>query len=208
MRGKFISLEGVDGSGKTTQLRLLADALAARGIACLSTFEPGGTTLGRQIRQALLRVSDQKVEPLAELLLFAAARAQHVSELISPALESGRVVLCDRFIDATVAYQGYGRGIDLELINRLNQLATGGLKPDLTVVLDIPVATGLERAADRMGNGEWNRLDREPVEFHERVREGYEEIAKAEPSRVRVVDASGSEEETSKLVIAEVRKLL
>src|SRR5262252_8658466 len=157
MRGKFITLEGVDGSGKTTQLRLLEGALRGQGVDCLSTFEPGGTTLGRQIRQALLRVSDQKVEPLAELLLFAAARAQHVSELISPALESGQVVLCDRFIDATIAYQGYGRGIDLELINRLNQLATGGLKPDLTVVLDIPVATGLERAADRMGNGEWNR---------------------------------------------------
>jgi dTMP kinase len=211
MRGKFISLEGIDGSGKTTQLRLLESALTARGIACLSTFEPGGTTLGRQIRQALLRVSDQKVEPLAELLLFAAARAQHVSELISPALDGGRVVLCDRFIDATVAYQGYGRGIDLELISRLNELATRGLKPDLTIVLEIPVTTGLGRAADRGSNGtqgEWNRLDREPLEFHERVRKGYQAIAQGDPTRVRVVDASGDEEETSKLVIAAVQSLL
>jgi dTMP kinase len=132
-----------------------------------------------------------------------------VSELISPALDGGRVVLCDRFIDATVAYQGYGRGIDLGLINRLNELATRGLKPDLTVVLDVPVITGLRRAADRGGNGaEWNRLDREPLEFHERVRKGYEAIARADPSRVRVVDASGDADETSKLVIAIVEKSL
>lgn len=210
-RGRFITFEGIDGCGKTTQLELLGDYLTGLGLPWLATLEPGGTALGQKIRAALLEVSGHRVGPLAELLLFSAARAQHVEELIRPALAAGRVVLSDRFADATTAYQGYGRGFDLELITDLNRLATGGLKPDLTLVFDLEAEAGLARVAQRArepGGGLGpDRLDREPLTFHERVRQGYRAIAAAEPTRVRLIPAAGPAEEIHQLVVETVRGL-
>jgi dTMP kinase len=207
-RGKLITFEGIDGCGKTTQLRMLERILTSRSIPFVSTREPGGTELGKMIRAALLNVSRHSVDPLAELLLYAADRAQHVREFIVPHLERGALVLSDRFYDATTAYQGYGRGFDLALIKQLNELATGGLKPDLTLFFDIDVATGLERIHRRGGDAagsavetEADRLDREPQEFHERVRQGYLEMIQQEPNRFRVIPASGSIEAVRPLVM-------
>ncbi len=208
-RGKLITFEGIDGCGKTTQLRLLERILIGRGIPFVSTREPGGTALGKMIRSALLNVAPHSVDPLAELLLYAADRAQHVREFIVPNLAQGMLVLSDRFYDATTAYQGYGRGFDLGLIKQLNELATGGLKPDLTLLFDIEVAIGLERIHRRGGEtaGDTNtheaqadRLDKEPQEFHERVRQGYLEMVKQEPARFRIIPASGSIESVRPLV--------
>jgi dTMP kinase len=205
-RGKLITFEGIDGCGKTTQLRLLERILTHRGLA--STREPGGTELGKLIRAALLNVSHHKVDPLSELLLYAADRAQHVREIVVPHLAAGTLVLSDRFYDATTAYQGYGRGFDLALIKRLNELATNGLKPDLTLLFDINVATGLGRIARRGSESHNNiieaqadRLDQEPLEFHERVRQGYLELAQKEPERFRIIPASGSIEAVRPLVM-------
>jgi len=213
-RGKFITFEGIDGCGKTTQLRMLERYLTGKGIPFMSTREPGGTTLGTTIRAALLNVSHRSIEPLAELLLYSADRAQHVRELILPALAAGRSVLSDRFCDATTAYQGYGRGFDLKLITELNELATFGLKPDLTLLFDLDVATGLKRVQRRSdfaveaSDGEApDRLDIEPLEFHERVRRGYLEIARRDPARIRVIPASGSIDMTRSLVIEAVQGL-
>lgn len=206
-RGKLITFEGIDGCGKTTQLRMLERILNSRSIPFVSTREPGGTELGKMIRAALLNVSPHSVDPLAELLLYAADRAQHVREFIAPHLAKGTLVLSDRFYDATTVYQGYGRGFDLGLIKKLNELATGGLQPDLTLLFDIEVTTGLERIHRRGGEvigdaaeGEADRLDREPQEFHERVRQGYLELAKQEPKRFRIIPASGSIEVVRPLV--------
>ncbi len=214
MRGKFITFEGIDGCGKTTQLRMLERYLTSRGIPFVSTREPGGTELGNIIRAALLNVSPHSVEPLAELLLFSAARAQHVRQLILPSLEAGQTVLSDRFYDATTAYQGYGRGFDLKLIAELNRLATYGLKPDLTLVFDLEVEIGLKRVERRSDfaviaeeKEQIDRLDREPLEFHERVRRGYLEIAARESDRIKVIPASGSIDVTRSLVIETVREL-
>jgi dTMP kinase len=206
-RGKLITFEGIDGCGKTTQLRMLERILTSRSIPFVSTREPGGTDLGKMIRAALLNVSPHSVDPLAELLLYAADRAQHVREFIAPNLVKGILVLSDRFYDATTAYQGYGRGFDLALIKQLNHLATGGLEPDLTMLFDIEVATGLERIHRRSGEvagdteeAQADRLDCEPQEFHERVRQGYLELAKQEPKRFRIIPASGSIEAVRPLV--------
>lgn len=209
--GKLITFEGIDGSGKTTQLQRLGTFLREAGYDVLTTREPGGTPLGRQIRQALLDGESGSVDPLAELLLYAADRAQHVRQLIRPALLAGRIVLCDRFCDATVAYQGYGRGFPIDLIIQLNQLATDGLTPDLTLFYDLPVEEGLARTRGRQTAGapgrenQADRLDREPLDFHRRVREGYHflvnsaavraELPDVELSRFRVVPAGGSIEE-------------
>ncbi|HEX4945287.1 MAG TPA: dTMP kinase [Blastocatellia bacterium] len=214
-RGKLISFEGIDGCGKTTQLRMLERILTSRNIPFVSTREPGGTALGKMIRAALLNVSPHSVDPLAELLLYAADRAQHVRELIAPNLASGVLVLTDRFYDATTAYQGYGRGFDLMLIRQLNDLATGGIKPDVTLLFDIDVQTGLERIHRRGGEAisnadetQANRLDREPLEFHERVRQGYLELAQQEPNRFRIIPASGSIEAVRPLVIEALRGII
>jgi dTMP kinase len=214
-RGKFITFEGIDGCGKTTQLRMLERYLTSRGIPFISTREPGGTELGKTIRAALLNVSHGGVEPLAELLLYSADRAQHVREVILPALEAGQMVLSDRFYDATTAYQGYGRGFDLQLIAELTELATGGLKPDLTLLFDLDVATGLKRVHRRGDftqgeddDEEPDRLDREPLEFHERVRRGYLEIAQREPIRFRLIPASGSIDLIRNMVVEAVQGLL
>ena len=210
-RGKLITFEGIDGCGKSTQMRLLGQYLTERGVAVVSTREPGGTELGRKVRSALLDGGAGSVEPLAELLLYAADRAQHVRRVILPALAEGKVVLSDRFYDATTVYQGYARGFDLELVNQLNELATGGLKPDLTLLFDLDVETGLKRTM-RRGDGTDvaagpDRLDQEPVEFHERVRKAYLEIAAREPQRFRIIPSAGPVEKTFELMVRAVRDL-
>ena len=209
MAGTFITLEGIDGSGKSTQARLLASALRLRGYEVVGTREPGGTPLGKRLRAALLDAQEQ-VDPLAELLLYAADRAQHVRALLRPALESNHIVLSDRYADATVAYQGAGRGFPPELIEQVVALATGGLKPDLTIIFDVSVAAGIARTSRRSSGAHptGDRLEVEDVEFHTRVREAYLRIAEREPDRVRVLDASGSIEETHAKVVELVTAFL
>lgn len=208
MAGVFITFEGIDGSGKSTQLRLLAQWFGARGEQALVTREPGGTPLGKKIRAALLDI-DGVVDPLAELLLYAADRAQHVNTVLRPSLAAGEVVLSDRYADATVAYQGAGRQFPPQLIARVVEIATGGLKPDLTLLFDLPVAMGLARTL-RRGDVEAqpDRLDSEDVAFHERVRRAYLDLAAAEPGRVRLVDAAGAAEEIQTRVRALVTDFL
>jgi dTMP kinase len=200
MAGVFITFEGIDGCGKSTQLRLLAGELRARGLEVVTTREPGGTTLGQKLRAALLDVREQ-VDPLTELLVFAADRAQHVRTLLRPALSANKIVMSDRYADATVAYQGAGRGFKPELISEIIQLATEGLTPDLTLLFDLTVPESAVRTRRRNAKKHSDRLDREHHEFHERVRAAYLEIASANPGRVRLIDARGSVEETHQLVM-------
>ncbi len=208
MAGLFITFEGIDGSGKSTQMRMLASALRLDGREVVTTREPGGTSFGKRLRSALLDMHEH-VDPLAELLLFAADRAQHVRTLLRPALESGRIVLSDRYADATVAYQGAGRGFPRELVGEVVHLATGGLKPDLTLIFDLSVAECVTRAHRRMHDGhKRDRLDAEDVTFHTRVRNAYMEIAREEPERVRVIDASGSIDQTHARVLEVVKPFL
>lgn len=196
---RFISFEGGDGSGKTTHLRLLESYLLSKGHLCLCTREPGGTPLGKMIRRVLLEAGEEEIFSPTELFLYLADRAQHVREVVQPALEGGKLVLCDRFTDSTLAYQGYGRGVDLKMLRHLNQLASGGISPDLTLLLDCPVEVGLSRTANRVfGQGSKEREDRferEQLDFHERVRRGFLELACAEPSRIHVLDAARPVEE-------------
>jgi len=200
MAGAFITFEGIDGCGKSTQLRLLAGELRVRGMRVVATREPGGTTLGQKLRAALLDVQEQ-VDPLAELLVFAADRAQHVRKHLLPALKENEIVLSDRYADATVAYQGAGRGFDSKLIQEIVELATDGLKPDLTLLFDLSVDESAVRTRRRVASKRTDRLDSEDREFHIRVRDAYVEIAKAEPDRFRVIDARGSVNETHRLVM-------
>jgi dTMP kinase len=206
--GAFLTFEGIDGCGKSTQLRLVASELRLRGLEVVATREPGGTALGNRLREALLD-KEESVDPLAELLIFAADRAQHVRSLVHPALEMGHIVLSDRYADATVAYQGAGRGFPSELIAEVVALATGGLKPDLTLIFDLSVAEGIARAQRRTGGGSHgDRLDSEDVAFYTRVRNAYLEMAKAEPERIRIIDASGSTDETHTRVMEVVTPFL
>lgn len=207
MAGVFITFEGIDGCGKSTQLRLLASELRVRGLEVVTTREPGGTPLGQRLRAVLLDVKGQ-VDPLTELLVFAADRAQHVRTLLAPAIEANKIVLSDRYADATVAYQGSGRGFSPELIQEIVQLATGGLMPDLTLLFDLPVAESAVRTRRRTKAKHSDRLDREHSEFHERVRAAYLEIAKSNPERLRVIDARGSVKETQQLVMEIVMPFL
>ena len=200
MAGAFITFEGIDGCGKSTQLRLLAIELRARGLNVVATREPGGTPLGQKLRAALLDVQEQ-VDPLAELLVFAADRAQHVSQHLLPALAAEQIVLSDRYADATVAYQGAGRGFEPGLIQEIVQLATGGLTPDLTLLFDLSVAESAVRTRRRIAAKNTDRLDIEDVEFHTRVRAAYLKIAQAKPERIRVIDARGSVKETHRAVM-------
>ncbi|MGC9346748.1 MAG: dTMP kinase [Anaerolineae bacterium] len=189
-RGAFITFEGGEGSGKTTQLRLLSAWLEGQGVSHLITREPGGTMIGEKIRDLLHDCNHTEMTPEAEILLYSASRAQLVGELILPALASGHVVLCDRYYDSTYAYQGYGRGLSLDALRQITEFATQGLKPDLSLYLDVPPEIGLNRRAD---SGEaLNRLDRETLAFHRRVRIGYQSLVKAEPTRWRLVDATGA----------------
>jgi dTMP kinase len=193
MKGTFITFEGIEGSGKSTQIVLLANYLKSRRINIVLTREPGGTPIGDQIRKILLDPANKALNPSAELLLYASSRAQHLFEVILPALDSGAIVLCDRFTDATLAYQGYGRGLDKNVIRELDRIVTAGVRPDLTVLLDIDAAAGLARARGRNNSrgleGE-ARFENEEIAFHERVRQGYLTLAKQEPERIRAVDAS------------------
>jgi dTMP kinase len=184
VRGVFITFEGVEGSGKTTQMRRLGPWLARRGHRVECTAEPDGTALGARIR----RLFDLSPDPVAEVFLFMAARRQHVAEKIGPWLRRGRVVLCDRYTDATVAYQGYGRGVDRDLIRELNVRATGGTLPDLTLLFDIAPQVGLSRIRERA----LDHFEREALAFHRRVRRGYLEILRSEPKRVRLIRAAES----------------
>ncbi len=188
----FITLEGIEGSGKTTQLRLLA----ARIPNVLVTKEPGGTPTADRIR-AILLDTRAKIDPVAELFLFAASRRQHVTEVIRPALKEGRVVICDRFTDATLAYQGFGRLLDLDRLRWLNDWATDSLRPDLTIIFDLPEEVGLTRARSRNTAApvDEGRFELEDLRFHRRVREGYRTLAAAEPQRYAAVDAAGTPEE-------------
>jgi dTMP kinase len=189
MRGRFITLEGSEGSGKSTNLTFIHEQLQNAGIEVVLTREPGGTELGEKIRELLLDANQSRICSDTELLLMFAARAQHLDELILPSLEAGKWVLCDRFTDATYAYQGAGRGISNDRIALLEQWVQGGLRPDLTFFLDLPVSQGLARAGER---GEPDRFEREQNEFFERVRQGYLAQAERETQRFRIIDASRS----------------
>jgi len=206
--GTFITFEGIDGSGKSTQLRLLGNFLRANRCDALLTREPGGTTLGVRLRAALLDAMEE-VDPLTELLVFAADRAQHVEFLIKPALADGRLVISDRYADATFAYQGAGRGFPEHTVNEIIRLATDGLKPDLTLFFDITIENAIDRMAERHETGKGrNRMDVETAEFYSRVRSAYLRIADAEPQRFKILDANGSIEDTHAKVLDLVTNFL
>ncbi|OGO25822.1 MAG: dTMP kinase [Chloroflexi bacterium RBG_16_54_11] len=183
----FITLEGPDGSGKTRQLPKLAEYLCQAGYDVLTTREPGGTSISEQIRTVVHNLENKEMNPRTEILLYQASRAQLVEQVIRPHLKKGGVVVCDRYADSTLAYQGYGHQVDIELLRVLVDFATGGLKPDLTILLDVDVETGLRRKELK---GEWNRLDAYDLEFHQRVRQGYHQLVRLEPERWEVIDAS------------------
>jgi dTMP kinase len=184
----FITLEGPDGSGKTSQVAPLVEFLQQQGLLLLALREPGGTPISEQVRQVIMTLKNTGMNPRTEILLFLAARAQLVAEVIRPALAEGKMILCDRYADSTLAYQGYGHGVDLDILRNLLDFTTGRLYPDLTLLLDIETEAGLRRK--RSAGGEWNRLDAYDVAFHQRVRKGYLELAANEPSRWVVIDAS------------------
>jgi dTMP kinase len=191
-RGLFLTFEGMDGSGKTTQMRRLAERLRAGGRTVLETAEPGGTAIGRKVRHILLDAGSQELSPTAELLLYFASRAQNVDEAILPALERGEIVLADRFTDSTLAYQGCGRGLGAETVLALDRIACRGLKPDLTLLVDIDVETSLARARARnaAGASRETRMDEQSLEFHRKVYEAYQALAAREPQRIRPVDGT------------------
>jgi len=197
----FITLEGPDGGGKSTQARLLVEYLTARGTPALLTREPGGTPIGDQIRRTLMDLGNTGMQPRTEILLFSASRAQIVHQVIRPRLEAGGVVVCDRFYDSTLAYQGYGHGLDLTALRAITEFATAGLRPDLTFLIDLPAEDGLRR---RRRGGQWNRLDAYDLGFHQRVRQGYFDLAAAEPDRWVTVDATRPVE----TVQSEIRRLV
>jgi dTMP kinase len=187
----FVTFEGPEGCGKTTQMRLLAGYLQTLGLEVLTTREPGSTPIGERIRAVLLDAAHTEMAPEAEFLLFSAARAQHVTEIIRPHLDRGGVVLCDRYADSSLAYQGYGHRLDLEALWTITHFATGGLLPDLTFYLDVPVEVGLLRKADGDGDA-WNRMEQMDLAYHRRVRDGYLAMAARQPDRWAMVEASGS----------------
>lgn len=194
--GLFVTFEGIEGCGKTTQIGLLNDFLALREMPAHLTREPGGTIIGDEIRRILLDSKNHNMVPLCELLLYAASRAQHVASVIQPILDKGHIVLCDRFTDATVAYQGYGRGFPLDQIDVMNQLATKGLQPDLTFLLDCDPKVGVDRALQRnlsrTKSQKEDRFDNEVIEFHQKVRQGYLDLAKDDPRRFFILDATAN----------------
>lgn len=192
----LITFEGIEGSGKSTQAGLLVEYLRGKGLNVILTREPGGVEVSERIRSILIETG-LNISPKAELFLFLASRAQHTDELIRPSLQKGYIVVCDRYIDASVAYQGYGRGLDVGMIKRLNDLATDGLRPDLTVLLDLPPEEGLKRVR---ASKKVDRIEGEDLEFHRRVREGYLEIARSEPDRFLVIEATGGISEIQHII--------
>ena len=202
----LITFEGIEGSGKSTHLRHLAAHLRTSGRPVVETREPGDTRAGASIRRLLLGAEAVPLTPLAELFLYCADRAQHVSDVIAPALAAGRVVLCDRFSDSTIAYQGYGRGLDLDVVRALDARARAGIRPALTLLLDCPVREGLARTRERAQPGD--RFEREAVAFHERVRAGFLSLAAAEPDRFRIVDTDRDVDDVRARVVAEAERRL
>ena len=206
MAGKFISLEGGEGGGKSTQLGLLAERLTALGIDVVRTREPGGSTGAEDIRRLLVEGETDRWDDVTETLLHFAARRDHLQNTVLPALARGDWVLCDRFADSTYAYQGYGHGLDLKIIDQLYQVVAGDLRPDLTLILDLPVATGLSRAADRSeGEDRYERMDQS---FHDRLRQGFLKIAADNPERCAIVDAEASVEDVAETIFALVEDRL
>jgi dTMP kinase len=205
----FITLEGPEGSGKTTHLPHLVEYLHEKGFTVFPTREPGGTSIGEQIREVLHSLKNAEMNPRTETLLYQAARAQFVEQVIRPRLEAGEIVISDRYADSTIAYQGYGHQQDLEQVRALVNYATGGLTPDLTILLDVDVEIGLERGTQRRAKGgEWNRLDAYQLEFHQRVRAGYLAMVKQEPERWVVVDAGKGWDEVQQQLCATILKKL
>lgn len=198
----FITLEGPDGSGKSSQLQALANWLMEQGYHLYTTREPGGTEIGNQIRTVLHDLENTAMHPRTEILLYLASRAQHVEEIIRPKLDEGMIVLCDRYADSTLAYQGYGHGVDLDILKKLLDFSTGGLYPDLTILLDLDVEKGLNRR--KLSGGEWNRLDAFTLAFHQRVRDGYLTLAANEPLRWRKINAA----QTFEQVQSELRQVV
>lgn len=197
-RGKFIVVEGIEGSGKSTQLRMLTSRVREAGLPCVVTREPGGTALADKVRGILLDPHEEGMDPIAELFLYSASRRQHVVEVVRPTLERGVLLLSDRFTDATLAYQGYGRGLSLEMLDHVNRWATDDLQPDLILIFDLDESTGIERARARneeQGLHRESRLEGEDLQFHRRVREGYLALARSAPERYVVIDASGTAED-------------
>ncbi len=207
-RGVFVTIEGIEGSGKSTQARLLAEYLRGAHLRVTETREPGGTEIGEMIRRILLSTSAEALSAETELLLMLACRADHVDRIIKPALDRGDVVCSDRYADATIVYQGFGREMDLGLLRKLNEVATGGLVPDLTLLLDLDVEAGLQRVAQRSGTNNTDRFERETLEFHKRVREGYSRVAAEEPDRVKVVPADAPIEMVQERIRTIVRQFL
>ena len=204
----FITLEGIEGSGKTTQIGRLVKFLEDREIDCITTRQPGGTLIGENIRSILLDPANSALEPMTELLLYMADRSQHIYELIRPCLQAGKTVICDRYFDATVVYQGFARGLNIELIQQLHQILFDDLKPDVTLLLDLTPQVGLQRAWQQLNNGQRSglesRFEAETVAFHEKVRAGYLELARLEPGRFRIIDAAQSQDQ----VFAAMRKIV
>lgn len=200
----FITFEGGEGSGKSSQAEELRRWLSTQGIPAILTHEPGGTELGEKISDLVKWAQNTDISPMTELLLFNASRAQHVKEVIRPALYEGKAVICDRFDDSTTAYQSYGRGLDLEMVKSINDTATGGLRPNLTVLLDISVKDGLARKRGE----KLDRFEKEDLDFHRKVREGYLKLADEEPDRWLVIDAMQSRESISELIFERVQSLI
>ena len=201
-KGLFITFEGIEGCGKTTQMNLLADHLKKEGVSVLKTREPGGTKIGEEIRELLLNPDNKKMAKETEMLLYGASRAQHIKELIEPALKSGKIVLCDRYADSTLAYQGFGRNMGISLIRKTCPLSLGSIQPELTILLDLDVKAGLSRIKNRKGGND--RIEKEKIAFHNKVRKGYLKLAKASRGRIRVVRADRKIEEIQK----EIRDIL
>ena len=201
----FITFEGIEGSGKTTQILRLCEFLKKRGRDCVTTREPGGTAIGREIRAILLNPQSAAMDPLTELLLYTADRVQHAKEILIPLLSAGKTVLCDRYFDATLAYQGYARGLDIELINQLHQTMLQGLKPDVTILLDLAPEKGLSRAWRQLDSGaradNERRFEEETLVFHRQVRDGYLALAGKEPARFRVIDAGRNEAQVQEEIL-------
>ena len=208
----FITLEGIEGSGKTTQIRQIQDCIEKSGLECVVTREPGSTAIGQKIRAVLLDPQNRDMDPLAELLLYEADRAQHVNTVIRPALSVGKAVICDRFFDATVVYQGYARGLDLALIDHLHDSILGDLRPDVTFLLDLAPEVGLARAWNQINNGtrteSESRFEEEHLSFHRKVREGYLTCARKEPDRFVVIDAARDADQVSDQILKRVKRLL
>lgn len=211
MEGLLVSLEGPEGSGKTTQAKLLSEYLSNKGYNIILTHEPGGTSLGEKLREILLAPQGDDPSSWCEYFLYLADRAHHVEKVIRPALKEGKIIICDRFIDATTAYQGYGRGLDLDLIKELNLLTAQEILPDLTIILDIDPKVGLRKAIERkieLGLEDGDRLEQRGLNFHCRVREGYHKIAQEDPARVKLIWVDGSIEVIQARIIAYVDELL